>query len=213
MKKKAIAICSALLTSLPLVANATPMTFAFTTPDWIDNTNAALFGTKLNMSITVDNGGTSNQAQDFNFSQILSIDATAVGGTYSHYFDVGTDVYQYIDNLPFITTDATGAPTLRLGTQNSATGAAEIDTQNTVDPSITLVQGSAGSAFYGAIVLTGFQSGDYAEIPAGTDTTYQAINITGQPQTTVPEPPTLALFSIGLLGLIGMGTKRRPLLS
>jgi hypothetical protein len=103
----ALAISAALLMSAPPLANATPVTYEFTTPGWTYNESPAIFGTGLNLSITVDNGGTSSINQSFQFSNILSVAETAVGGSLSDTATTATGGGSVQDAAPVITTDGT----------------------------------------------------------------------------------------------------------
>lgn len=116
--KYRIFLASALLAISSTVV-ATPFTYYFTTPGWDTNQDPSLFGSALRLAITVDNGGISTANQAFNFSDIVRVNAVAIGGSLAHTYTVP---YGVVDNIPFITTNSFASPVLRLGNQNNADG-------------------------------------------------------------------------------------------
>lgn len=185
IKMACLAALAALLT--PIAPHAAVMTFDFELPEWTLSTSEQLFGTNAAISISVDNGNTSNLNQVWNLaSDMVSFSVTANGGTYSNTWlssDLGVSV-----GGDYLSTDAVGFATLDFQPVDSSTIRYENDTgsfsfQRPNYLSLVYLQTDGGVALY-----------DGAPFAVG--------------QTVVPLPAAAWLFGSALLGL-GLVKRRK----
>ncbi len=223
--------------ALPLTSFANPFTYQFVTPQWDLNQSAALFGTGLDLTVTVDNGGASANNQTFNFTDITSLSAHAIGGSFSFAesapwtYSANPLTTVYNGNAPvnaFMTTDSSGVATINLV---SAPGFMTAGEFNYLNPSATA--SSAASGLYQFIITQEVTNSDTATIAATYNTgnynyvtagfqqynpstgfvyTPELLSLTSvsqsPPTSSVAEPGTLALFCAGLAAL-GLGLRKK----
>lgn len=176
------------------VASASPFQFQFTEAyDSIVNT--AIFGTAVNVQVTVDNGSASSASQAYTWNDIVGVSAQAVGGTFS---DVWSNIVRQTDTATFLTTDTSGS----IG---------------------SLAMGPSGPDEY-VIGYSTFRPGFYNQIGSGPQDPVALIyNATSSASDSafifraittatlvpsVPEPETYAMLLAGL-GLLGAVARRR----
>jgi hypothetical protein len=196
---------------------ADPITFNFVTPDWTVSTNPSVYGTGLDLSITVDNGFSNFTSQAYNFSQITGITATAIGGTYA--FSVPPAAYSgpsFVDaDTAPITTDASGVPTLDLTPQIDSAYWVAVAADGETTLQIGIIQMYSG--VYPIYVSTGENPQNtqnhayyepYVQDPVGH---YIPGRIVGVVESTVPEPSTLSLLMLALVPLgLNYRKSRKP---
>ena len=171
------------LVGMARTAEAVPMTYAFDMPAF---TGGDLAGQTSVLEVTQDNGNTS-AANHFYFSFDIDGFAVTVGSrTLSLGLDPG-DGASYFGNYLYITTDVLGIPTLDLTTTRE---------------SMVSFSNSAGDRIR-------LSTGGYLNFPAyrvvidGAEGTLDsAILVSGRQVLAIPEPRSLALFILGLGGLV-----------
>lgn len=206
------------LITLSAQAAATPIVYDFTTPAYSTNFNAdpAMFGTALSLAITVDNGSTSALNQAYSFSDIVSVTADAIGGTYAYTF-TAADAATVVNDLlaPFLTTDGVGTPTLNLGNQDNKSAEWEAAVPSSYYSfGLAQVQSANGGAGNWAdLEVTGPIPNGWAA--AGINLSYYSpLSITGSlavpsAPSPVPEPDSGVLFATGLTALVLFAWRRR----
>lgn len=176
-------------------ANASPFQFQFTEA-YDSIVNPAIFGTAVNVLVTVDNGTASSASQTYSWNDIVGVSAQAVGGTF---FDVWTNIARQTDTATFLTTSASGlSGSLLMGPSG---------------PDEYIVGYSNFRPGYFNQLGSGPQSPialSYGSDPSAPDTAYifRDIAATATLVASVPEPETYAMLLAGL-GLIGAAVKRR----
>jgi hypothetical protein len=193
---------TALLAVIPVLCSAVPITlpYIFTTPNWnyTSSSSAALFGSGLNLSFTVNNSSTSIIDPSFKFSDILSVTATAAGGSFS----------------PVITVDANGVAMLRLAFQDNSYGKWRGDSAS--GAFLQLGQTTENGGGYTPVYISA-NSGETAAYNVGPNGIRlyvfgtPADATTNQPVATVPEPTTLALVATGLIFAGRRGLRSRSI--
>ena len=182
-----LAVVAVLLS--PITVLADPIEFTIDYPGWGTNGNPSLFGTGPSVSVTVDNGNTSflNQVWDLS-TDILELTVTAFGGTYSNTW-LGSELWIIGgSDHNYLTSNAVGLGSLDLASErnsrvvfSNAGGTWQFGTRRGFTQSWL----AAGPTFSGPVA--------YHSDPEGF--------IAQARPTPVPEPGTLTLFGIGLLGL------------
>ena len=213
-------LTAAILCLLSTAACGTPFTFDFTSA-WSSTSNATLFGTGVDMAITVDNGGTSDVAQQYTFGDITQISLATIGGTFSYTYTPPVDSISEPVPDP-ITTDASGTATLALMSAVYSTnggvvfypGPSELAISafptvlvpKPLGPMIALVVGGSTAA-----IATSGCTPVYATDPAtGQSVETQMIcNPLSLTSTAVPEPATITLFGLGIAGVGALRRRRR----
>jgi len=191
-------------------AQATPMTFDFTTPAWDTTNNPAYFGTGLDLSITVDNGGTGTANQTYYNTNIQGIVASAIGGTFTGTFTTYSPNTTGIAAV--ITTDAAGVATLHFGTQG--TSAAWGGFTSTISQSLYIGWDIAGQGGYYPLVVQDSSVNvgifpSYAQLDQVSPATFGTYNIVqNMAPAIVPLPPAFLSFGMGLV-MMGARLRRR----
>jgi len=198
-------------------ANATPFTYDFKLPNWVQqDKDLAYFGTSGLLTVTFDNGSTSNALQQYLSSDIQSLKLTAVNGNFTHTW-LPSGFRQGMD-LSFFSTDAKGVATLYLpvvpGPVNGVQPASmwldyNDGGQSSFQLGVMTVYGGSTSisvnkanpwpnfvryqdvVFHNAAIVTFTPQGYFAPF-----------SVTGVLQSDVPEPVTLSLVGAGLAALV-----------
>jgi hypothetical protein len=108
-----VCICSS-------IAYSNPFTYEFTYGAWDENGNEPLFGSNPVLTITLDNGSTSNLSQSYHLdSHIVSFSIATVGGSFSNTWS-GDEIYIHTGVVDFINTTDDGTAILDLASQRSS---------------------------------------------------------------------------------------------
>jgi hypothetical protein len=206
-----LAALGVLLTSLMGAngAEATPITFQFNMPAWDSSGGAALWGSNALLDVTVNNGASTDLSQSYALSDIVSLSASAVGGTFSSSWTAADLVLSSNTGAVFISTDGAGVPTLDL---LSAPTGAGVDYGNMPQPTVQIgiLTPTGGPTPF--VLTVGGSGQPLSEASVLGPVTYSSTNgfdysgiaVTGvalAQTAAVPEPPSLTLFIGGLLGL------------
>jgi hypothetical protein len=181
------------------VAKADPVTFSTTGIFSVSGTNVVNF-TGINGTTTLTFNGTTNPVNTpagTSFGDLVvsttvpaNLQGPAIAGNFTlNFFQVApAGVSSLIGTLAGTLGFNTGIATLSFGTTSTNIGGFTY----TVNPTYTI-----------ALPVTGVGGG------AGTGTTTIQGTVTGGAQTTTPEPATVGLMGMGLVGLGGIARRRR----
>lgn len=196
------ATCFAIL-GFATSVSASPMTFNFVTSGWGVNLAPAIFGTGLNLSITVDNGSSATASQSYQFTQITALSASAIGGTFTFFASNPPNPPNATANptLPPIYTDAFGVPTLDL-LARPGTGVWFNDANDNTNKylQIGVLSSGGGPTTLYADQHAGTNTYAYLNGPVGSNQ-LAGILIRGVNASQVPEPSTLSLLTLALVPL------------
>lgn len=166
----------------PISALADPITFVFEMPPFIDG-SVDFEGQTSILEVTVDNGGTSAANQIYFNTDVTGLAAT-VGALF---LDLNVFDHRSIfeGSLPYIVTNDREIPILDLSAmENSA-----VFLSNIVDFLQIGTADDHGPTIYHVDI------GDSFGISA------RVVDVRGTRLTSIPEPGTLTLFGVGLIGL------------
>lgn len=197
---------------------ASPLTYNFDIPTTsssyyypLGSSATSLFGSEIKFAFTVDNSQSSDLSQSYNFTNILSIVATSIDGTYNQTFLGNPNPSTApITSVPFITTDSSGIPTLLLGYQPTLPSGFEntYNNQSIAGGYYIYMSQTTNGAVSTALSLTG-PTNPYTAAQWNTVNTTTGLeapfDIVGTAPQVSPVPITssliLTLTGLGLLGL------------
>lgn len=184
--------------SQPLMVSASPYTYEIQ-QNWSSASDAGVFGTTAYVDITVDNGGSSNASQSYTWSDITGMSLHTNGtfaATWINHYTGGTGAASDV----LFSTDLTGINALfNIGSS------ANDHYYNTNSNPGYYMQFAAGSGHTALYVNPDSQNYSlYAYLHPWNDQVNGTL-ITGQHE--VPEPGTIALLGLGLLGVAGLRKK------
>lgn len=182
MKKKILGMILALFVIGPITAAADPITFVFDMPPFIDG-SIDFEGQTSILEVTVDNEGMSAANQTYFNTDIRSL-AVTVGDLF-----LELNVFDHLSSFeglhPYIMTNDLGRPILDL----SAMVDSAVFLSNLTDFIALGTADDLGPTIYHVDI------GDSFGISA------RVVGVRGTSLTAIPEPSTLTLFALGLLGL------------
>ena len=205
------ALLCALLCTLSTGAKADAFTFDFTLPAWDYNSNAPVYGTGLDLSITVDNGASSARSQSWTYGDITGITVSAIGGSFSFSSQGIAPSFEDKGVAPLVT-DGSGVATLSFLVSDPAQ-AGHID-WNDGKAFFQLGQETSGAIVW--LPVYSFLQPPYGPEGGGTASYYGGIApYDPKPLVSlsqaVPEPATSALMLAGLalLSWKALSSRRR----
>lgn len=198
-------------------ANATPITYDFQLPEWVDqDKDLTYFGSSGTLTVTFENRSPSNASQRYLSSEIQALTLTAVNGNFSHTW-LSSGFRQGMD-LSFFSTDSSGIATLYLpvvpGPLTGVQPASMWTDYNDGGQSsfqlgvMTTYGGSTPISVNKANPWPNFVRPEdvvfhYAVIYSPTSQGYFApFSVIGAPRSDVPEPVTFTLFGAGFAAFV-----------
>lgn len=196
-------------------ANATPFRYEFKLPNWT-NQNSSFFGTNGLLTVTFENGGTSNASQTYLSGEITSLTLEAVNSTSNFSHTWLPSMHRQGMELSFFSTDSNGVATLHLpvvpGTDTNQSAFLWSDNSDGGQKVFQL----GVMTRYGGSTPIHVDKGDprpasglykdrefhYAQVVGYDGQEYVPFSVVGTLRADIPEPISLALFGIGLATLV-----------
>jgi hypothetical protein len=207
MKNAFVKLALGALLGASSAVHAAPVTFEFNIPTWTQTDNSALFGTHGVLDVTIDNGSSSVLNQTYLNSEITKISLTTVGGTFSRSWigADGTDLGTGAASASYISTDGSGTPTLDLLAAQNTIVYDFFDSQFRLQ--LGIIRPSGG--FITFVIIDKTVNTPFALTSPVDPNVNESLgfSVIGE-QINVPEPATLAILGVGLMGLGYMRRRR-----
>lgn len=187
------------LLGISSAAQAVPVAFEFSIPDWTETDNVPLFGTHGILDVTLDNGSSSILNQTYLNSEITNISLTVAGGSFSHSWTAADGIDQGGASESYISTDGSGIPTLDLLAAQSTTAYFFIDSAFRLH--LGVIRPSGGFTTF-VVEDSNVFSPFAITVPQDPNTNdFLGFSVIGQ-QINVSEPATLALLGLAFAGVL-----------